>query len=40
MGRILVDANPADLAQVHALQDRYAIRRPDGAPALSRAQAA
>jgi len=36
IGRILVDADPSDLAQVHALQDRFAIRRPDGAPALSR----
>ncbi len=36
IGRILADADPADLARVHALQDRYAIRRPDGAPALSR----
>src|SRR5690606_30340047 len=36
IGRILVDADPADLARVHALQDRFAIRRPDGASALSR----
>ncbi|MBV6307045.1 acetate--CoA ligase family protein [Candidimonas humi] len=36
IGRILADADAADLAQVHALQDRYAISRPDGAPALSR----
>jgi acyl-CoA synthetase (NDP forming) len=36
IGRILVDPNPADLAQVHALQDRFAIRRLDGRPALSR----
>lgn len=35
IGRILVDADPADLATVHALQDRFAIYRPDGAPALS-----
>ncbi|CAM4019689.1 ATP-grasp domain-containing protein [Bordetella tumbae] len=36
IGRILVDADPADLAQVHALQDRFAICRLDGTPALSR----
>ena len=36
IGRILVDADPADLARVHALQDQFAIRRPDGTPALSR----
>jgi acyl-CoA synthetase (NDP forming) len=36
IGRILVDADPADLARVHALQDRFAIRRPDGTPALAR----
>lgn len=36
IGRILVDASPADLAQVHALQDRFAILRADGTPALSR----
>ncbi|GAB2899625.1 acetate--CoA ligase family protein [Paralcaligenes sp. KSB-10] len=36
IGRILVDANPADLAKVHALQDRFAIRRLDAASALSR----
>lgn len=36
IGRILTDADPADLAQVHALQDRFAILRPDGTPALSR----
>jgi acyl-CoA synthetase (NDP forming) len=36
IGRILVDADPADVAQVHALQDRFAIRRPDGTPALTR----
>ena len=36
IGRILVDADPTDLAQVHALQDRFAICRPDGTPALSR----
>ncbi|MBO9352952.1 DUF1254 domain-containing protein [Bordetella petrii] len=36
IGRILVDANPADLAEVHALQDRFAIYRLDGASALSR----
>jgi acyl-CoA synthetase (NDP forming) len=36
IGRILVDANPDDLAQVHALQDRFAIHRLDGTPALSR----
>jgi len=35
IGRILVDADPADLAKVHALQDRFAIYRPEGAPALS-----
>ena len=36
IGRILADADPADLARVHALQDRFAIRRMDGSPALSR----
>ncbi|HYG45179.1 MAG TPA: DUF1254 domain-containing protein, partial [Bordetella sp.] len=36
IGRILVDADPADLARVHALQDQFAIRRLDGNPALSR----
>ncbi len=37
IGRILVDADdPADLARVHALQDRYALCRQDGTPALSR----
>ncbi|WP_332888381.1 acetate--CoA ligase family protein [Candidimonas nitroreducens] len=36
IGRILVDADPEDLQWVHALQDRYAILRPDGSTALSR----
>lgn len=36
IGRILADADPADLERAHALQDRYAIRRLDGTPALSR----
>ena len=36
IGRILVDAGETDLPGVHALQDRFAIRRPDGTPALSR----
>lgn len=36
IGRILVDSDPEDLARVHALQDRYAIRHADGSPALSR----
>jgi acyl-CoA synthetase (NDP forming) len=36
IGRILVDATAQDLAEVHALQDRFAIYRPDGTPALSR----
>ncbi len=36
IGRILADADPDDLAQVHALQDQFNIVRPDGAPALSR----
>lgn len=36
IGRILADADPPDLAAVHALQDRFTIRRPDGTPALSR----
>lgn len=36
IGRILADHDDADLARVHALQDRFAIRRPDGAPALAR----
>jgi len=35
IGRILVDADPVDIAKVHALQDRFAIYRPGGAPALS-----
>src|SRR5690606_12235718 len=35
IGRILVDSTPGDLAQVHALQDRFAIRRADGKPALN-----
>ena len=39
IGRILVDDDPRDLAAVHALQDRFAIRRPDGSPALSRIDA-
>src|SRR5690606_28129146 len=39
IGRILVDADPADLARVHALQDQLAIRRPDGTPALPRIDA-
>ncbi|NYT36567.1 DUF1254 domain-containing protein [Allopusillimonas soli] len=36
IGRILADPDPADLERAHVLQDRYAIRRPDGTPALSR----
>ena len=36
IGRILVDADAEDLARVHALQDRFAIRRPDGTSALAR----
>lgn len=36
IGRILVDATARDLADVHALQDRFALLRPDGSPALSR----
>jgi len=36
IGRILVDPTEADLATVHALQDRFALRRLDGTPALSR----
>lgn len=36
IGRILADHDDADLARVHALQDRFAILRPDGAPALAR----
>ncbi len=36
IGRILVDPDPADLARVHALQDRFAIHRPDRTAALSR----
>lgn len=36
IGRILVDDNEADLSRVHALQDRFSIRRPDGTPALSK----
>lgn len=37
IGRILVDHDEQDHAAVHALQDRFAIRRPDGTPAVSRA---
>lgn len=36
IGRILVDPDPHDLAQVHALQDQFSIRRADGSSALSR----
>lgn len=36
IGRIIVDADPADLAKVHALQDQFTICRPDGTVALSR----
>ena len=36
IGRILVDDDEKDLACVHALQDRFDIRRPDGTPALMR----
>ncbi len=36
IGRILVDHDPADLARVHVLQDRFVMRRPDGSPALAR----
>lgn len=36
IGRILVNDDPADLAAVHALQDRFSLSRPDGSPALSR----
>lgn len=36
IGRILVDHDLADLARVHALQDRFSLTRPDGSPALSR----
>lgn len=36
IGRILVDADPVDLARVHALQDAFVLRRPDGASALGR----
>lgn len=36
IGRILVDHDPEDLERVHALQDRFAILRVDGVPALSR----
>lgn len=36
IGRILADPDPQDLARVHALQDLYAITRPDGSPALAR----
>src|SRR5690606_35570786 len=36
IGRILVDHDAEDLARVHALQDRFAIRRLAGTPALSR----
>ena len=40
IGRILVDDDEADLAAVRALQDRFAIHRADGTPALSRFDAA
>jgi len=33
IGRILVDHDARDHAVVHALQDQFAIRRPDGTPA-------
>jgi acetate---CoA ligase (ADP-forming) len=36
IGRILVDHNPEDLTQVHALQDRFSMYRPDGSSALLR----
>lgn len=36
IGRILVDATAQDLAEVHALQDHFALLRMDGTPALSR----
>lgn len=36
IGRILADADATDLARVHALQDAFVLRRPDGAPALGR----
>jgi len=36
IGRILVDATTQDLAEVHALQDRFTLCRLDGTPALSR----
>lgn len=36
IGRILADADPADLARVHALQDAFVLRRPEGTPALGR----
>ena len=39
IGRILVDHDVEDLARVHALQDRFVIRRPAGSPALSRIDA-
>ena len=39
IGRILVDDDEADLAEVRALQDRFSIRRVDGSEALSRIDA-
>lgn len=36
IGRILVDHDGQDLARVHALQDQFAIRRPDGSDAAMR----
>ncbi len=39
IGRILVDHDPEDLAQVHALQDRFSMCRPDGSSALVRLDA-
>lgn len=39
IGRILVDHDPQDLARVHALQDRFAMVRMDGSPALTRLDA-
>ncbi|WP_019938804.1 acetate--CoA ligase family protein [Bordetella sp. FB-8] len=36
IGRILADHDDEDLTRVHTLQDCFAIRRPDGTPALAR----
>lgn len=39
IGRILVDVDPHDIEQVHALQDQFSITRTDGSAALQRVDA-